>query len=195
MPDFSTMTPTSAAAAAAAAALSSLMPMSTLMGPNFNFSTALQQLTTPSTAALVSMCSPATSVIAGGTHTPTSSIARQSSNASSHAAAHNDSNGSGGGTTPTLGSQSNTARSRLMFDPLSELPILEKWFEENPHPGWLQIEQYTEALNSLAYRQSYPPISVSTRSSSDRTYRTPYRTDCPYCAAYRTIPYRVRYGP
>lgn len=38
---------------------------------------------------------------------------------------------------------SNTSRSRLMFDPLSELPILERWFEENPHPGWLQIEQFT----------------------------------------------------
>lgn len=62
-----------------------------------------------------------------------------------------------------------------MFDPLSELPILERWFEgkslvfryfkifvclENPHPGWLQIEQYTESLNSLQYRQNYPPIST-----------------------------------
>lgn len=42
----------------------------------------------------------------------------------------------------------NTARSRLMFDPLSELPILERWFEENPHPGWIQIEQFT-GKNSL----------------------------------------------
>uniref|UniRef100_A0A914ZGV2 Homeobox domain-containing protein n=1 Tax=Panagrolaimus superbus TaxID=310955 RepID=A0A914ZGV2_9BILA len=54
----------------------------------------------------------------------------------------------------------NVARSRLMFDPLSELPILERWFEENPHPGWMQIEQYTDALNGLAYRQNYPPIST-----------------------------------
>lgn len=61
------------------------------------------------------------------------------------------------------GSQSNTpnvARSRLMFDPLSELPILERWFEENPHPGWMQIEQYTDMLNGLPYRQNYPPIST-----------------------------------
>ncbi|VDM22843.1 unnamed protein product [Wuchereria bancrofti] len=56
---------------------------------------------------------------------------------------------------------SNTvARSRLMFDPLTELPVLEKWFEENPHPTWLQIDHYTEALNSCQYRQSYPPIST-----------------------------------
>jgi hypothetical protein len=54
----------------------------------------------------------------------------------------------------------NVARSRLMFDPLSELPILERWFEENPHPGWMQIEQYTDALNALPYRQNYPPIST-----------------------------------
>lgn len=47
-----------------------------------------------------------------------------------------------------------------MFDPLTELPLLEKWFEENPHPTWLQIDQYTETLNSLGYRQTYPPIST-----------------------------------
>jgi hypothetical protein len=52
------------------------------------------------------------------------------------------------------------ARSRLMFDPLTELPLLEKWFEENPHPSWIQIDQYTETLNSFPYRQSYPPIST-----------------------------------
>uniref|UniRef100_A0AC35UG31 Homeobox domain-containing protein n=1 Tax=Rhabditophanes sp. KR3021 TaxID=114890 RepID=A0AC35UG31_9BILA len=52
------------------------------------------------------------------------------------------------------------ARSRLMFDPLSELPILENWFEDNPHPGWLQIEKFTDKLNSLNYRKNYPPIST-----------------------------------
>ncbi|VDN50527.1 unnamed protein product [Dracunculus medinensis] len=40
--------------------------------------------------------------------------------------------------------QSQPSRSRLMFDPLTELPI----------------DQYTEALNSCQYRQSYPPIST-----------------------------------
>jgi hypothetical protein len=53
-----------------------------------------------------------------------------------------------------------SARSRLMFDPLSELPILERWFEENPHPSYFLIEQYTDSLNSLQYRQNYPPIST-----------------------------------
>lgn len=54
----------------------------------------------------------------------------------------------------------NTARSRLMFDPLSELPILERWFEQNPHPGSHQIEEYTNTLNSYSYRKNYPPIST-----------------------------------
>ncbi|ULT79366.1 hypothetical protein L5515_016070 [Caenorhabditis briggsae] len=51
------------------------------------------------------------------------------------------------------------ARSRLMFDPLTELPVLEKWFEENPHPTWMQIDQYTQFLNQCAYRENYPHIS------------------------------------
>ncbi|KAF1745703.1 hypothetical protein GCK72_022150 [Caenorhabditis remanei] len=51
------------------------------------------------------------------------------------------------------------ARSRLMFDPLTELPVLEKWFEENPHPTWMQIDQYTQCLNNCAYRENYPHIS------------------------------------
>ncbi|CAI4225717.1 unnamed protein product [Auanema sp. JU1783] len=55
-----------------------------------------------------------------------------------------------------IGSQS---RSRLMFDPLTELPILEKWFEDNPHPTWMQIDQYTQMLNNCPYRENYPHIS------------------------------------
>ena len=47
-----------------------------------------------------------------------------------------------------------------MFDPLSELPLLERWFEENPHPSWIQIDFYTETLNSQPYRNQYPPIST-----------------------------------
>jgi len=61
---------------------------------------------------------------------------------------------------PAGGLAPGIARSRLMFDPLTELPLLEKWFEENPHPSWIQIDQYTETLNSYPYRQSYPPIST-----------------------------------
>lgn len=46
-----------------------------------------------------------------------------------------------------------------MFDPLTELPILERWFEENPHPTWMQIDQYTQMLNNCPYRENYPHIS------------------------------------
>lgn len=47
-----------------------------------------------------------------------------------------------------------------MFDPLTELPLLERWFEENPHPSWVQIDYFTESLNSQPYRKQYPPIST-----------------------------------
>nr|CRZ24637.1 Bm10163 [Brugia malayi] len=66
-----------------------------------------------------------------------------------------------GGDTVGYQDHSTVARSRLMFDPLTELPVLEKWFEENPHHTLLQIiDHYTEALNNCQYRQSYPPIST-----------------------------------
>jgi len=66
----------------------------------------------------------------------------------------------GGAIGSSLTPSSTVARSRLMFDPLTELPLLEKWFEENPHPTWIQIDQYTDTLNGYTYRQSYPPIST-----------------------------------
>uniref|UniRef100_A0A0N5AWY2 Homeobox domain-containing protein n=1 Tax=Syphacia muris TaxID=451379 RepID=A0A0N5AWY2_9BILA len=69
-------------------------------------------------------------------------------------------NGLNGVATQAQTPSSTVARSRLMFDPLTELPILEKWFEENQHPTWIQIDQYTEKLNSFPYRQNYPPIST-----------------------------------
>jgi hypothetical protein len=47
-----------------------------------------------------------------------------------------------------------------MFDPLTELPLLERWFEENAHPSWVQIDYFTESLNNQPYRQQYPPIST-----------------------------------
>lgn len=36
-----------------------------------------------------------------------------------------------------------------MFDPLTELPVLEKWFEENPHPTWLQVISYAGIVISF----------------------------------------------
>jgi hypothetical protein len=86
--------------------------------------------------------------------TSTKSNNHSNSNTRGDQNAENQREGSATSNTP------NVARSRLMFDPLSELPILERWFEENPHPGWMQIEQYTDALNALPYRQNYPPIST-----------------------------------
>lgn len=74
----------------------------------------------------------------------------------SFSSAHSSSTNS----TPNINSSVfSAARSRLMFDPLTELPVLEKWFEENPHPTWMQIDQYTQCLNNCAYRENYPHIS------------------------------------
>ncbi|CAD5229927.1 unnamed protein product [Bursaphelenchus okinawaensis] len=131
--------------AAAVAALQSLMPMGM---NNFTMgdSTQLaQQLAAAAAQSQVSPSSALSSLIYTSSANTTSapSQVRQSTPANSN-------NNSG----------QTQARSRLMFDPLSELPILERWFEENPHPGWLQIEQYTESLNGLPYRQNYPPIST-----------------------------------
>lgn len=139
-----------ASQAAAVAALQSLMPSMNPLMSQANFS-----LTDPSqlaqlAAAAQSQVSPSTQALNNliyTSSTPTPTMQSQSRNSSTPA----NSNNNGG---------HNQARSRLMFDPLSELPILERWFEENPHPGWLQIEQYTESLNNLQYRQNYPPIST-----------------------------------
>ncbi|CAI5454645.1 unnamed protein product [Caenorhabditis angaria] len=60
---------------------------------------------------------------------------------------------------PSMSNVGSAARSRLMFDPLTELPVLERWFEENPHPTWMQIDHYTQTLNGCQYRENYPPIS------------------------------------
>lgn len=68
-----------------------------------------------------------------------------------HPQATSNGNGNGNGTTgqpQQTQTQANTvARSRLMFDPLTELPVLEKWFEENPHPTWLQVNSLHRVSN------------------------------------------------
>uniref|UniRef100_A0AC35UET1 Homeobox domain-containing protein n=1 Tax=Rhabditophanes sp. KR3021 TaxID=114890 RepID=A0AC35UET1_9BILA len=51
------------------------------------------------------------------------------------------------------------SRSRLMFDPVTEIPILEQWFEENRNPVSGQIEQYTCLLNGLQHRQTFPSVT------------------------------------
>uniref|UniRef100_A0AC35FH13 Homeobox domain-containing protein n=1 Tax=Panagrolaimus sp. PS1159 TaxID=55785 RepID=A0AC35FH13_9BILA len=101
---------------------------------------------------LINPVTPASSRETGTTHSHSKN--EKSTPSSNNNNSENQREGSATSNTP------NVARSRLMFDPLSELPILERWFEENPHPGWMQIEQYTDALNALPYRQNYPPIST-----------------------------------
>lgn len=49
-------------------------------------------------------------------------------------------------------------RSRVFIDPLSEIPKLEKWFQEDTHPSSYMIEKYTEELNHSEYRQRFPKL-------------------------------------
>lgn len=49
-------------------------------------------------------------------------------------------------------------RNRTFIDPVSEVPCLEKWFLMNTHPSHGLIMQYTEDLNSMAYRQKFPKL-------------------------------------
>jgi hypothetical protein len=60
----------------------------------------------------------------------------------------------------TIGRQGIPATCRLMFDPLTELPMLNEWFENNSHPTCHDIEKYTDILNAKPYRRTYPPVST-----------------------------------
>ncbi len=46
-----------------------------------------------------------------------------------------------------------------MFDPITELPALKRWFDDTPHPSWLQIDRFTDTLNAMPYRQTYPAVT------------------------------------
>lgn len=52
-------------------------------------------------------------------------------------------------------------RMRTSFDPEMELPKLQKWFQDNPHPSRQQIQSYVIALNSLESRRGRKPLDVN----------------------------------
>lgn len=52
-------------------------------------------------------------------------------------------------------------RMRTSFDPEMELPKLQKWFQENPHPSRQQIQTYVVQLNSLESRRGRKPLDVN----------------------------------
>ncbi|XP_055847404.1 uncharacterized protein LOC129913045 isoform X2 [Episyrphus balteatus] len=52
-------------------------------------------------------------------------------------------------------------RMRTSFDPEMELPKLQKWFQENPHPSRQQIQTYVMQLNSLESRRGRKPLDVN----------------------------------
>jgi homeobox domain-containing protein len=52
-------------------------------------------------------------------------------------------------------------RMRTSFDPEMELPKLQRWFHENPHPSRQQIQSYVVQLNSLESRRGRKPLDVN----------------------------------
>ncbi|XP_033247321.1 uncharacterized protein LOC117188099 isoform X1 [Drosophila miranda] len=52
-------------------------------------------------------------------------------------------------------------RMRTSFDPEMELPKLQKWFQENPHPSRQQIQTYVVQLNTLESRRGRKPLDVN----------------------------------
>jgi homeobox domain-containing protein len=52
-------------------------------------------------------------------------------------------------------------RMRTSFDPEMELPKLQRWFHENPHPSRQQIQTYVVQLNSLESRRGRKPLDVN----------------------------------
>ena len=56
---------------------------------------------------------------------------------------------------------SQKTRMRTSFDPEMELPKLQRWFQENPHPSRQQIQSYVVQLNSLESRRGRKPLDVN----------------------------------
>lgn len=49
-------------------------------------------------------------------------------------------------------------RNRTFIDPVSEVPMLERWFLQNTHPCHTTILRYTDELNRQSYRQKFPRL-------------------------------------
>lgn len=63
----------------------------------------------------------------------------------------------------TLGMSGLTAderrkRNRTFIDPITEVPKLEQWFSTNTHPSHTYIQNYTQELNMMPYRQKFPRL-------------------------------------
>ncbi|XP_035705703.1 uncharacterized protein LOC110847017 isoform X3 [Folsomia candida] len=52
-------------------------------------------------------------------------------------------------------------RMRTSFDPEMEIPRLQHWFSENPHPSRHQIQQYVRELNTLDCRKDRKPLDLN----------------------------------
>ena len=57
-----------------------------------------------------------------------------------------------------MGAEHQRKRNRTFIDPISEVPLLEKWFSLNTHPCHTTILQYTDELNRQPYRHKFPKL-------------------------------------
>ncbi|KAH8252919.1 hypothetical protein KR032_002695 [Drosophila birchii] len=76
-----------------------------------------------------------------------------------HASMHHHHHHGGSGHGPQYPNQK--TRMRTSFDPEMELPKLQKWFAENPHPSRQQIQTYVVQLNALESRRGRKPLDVN----------------------------------
>ncbi|KAH8402447.1 hypothetical protein KR009_012022, partial [Drosophila setifemur] len=72
---------------------------------------------------------------------------------------HHHHHGAGSGHGPQYPNQK--TRMRTSFDPEMELPKLQKWFADNPHPSRQQIQTYVVQLNALESRRGRKPLDVN----------------------------------
>ncbi|XP_011296223.2 uncharacterized protein LOC101899338 isoform X2 [Musca domestica] len=138
-----------AAAAAAAAAQAGLHAASTAVGSNVPTSISASR----ESLLLNDSNSHHTSAVLPGT--PTSHHANMMVHPAMHASMHHHASLS-----HSQFSNQKT-RMRTSFDPEMELPRLQKWFQENPHPSRQQIQAYVVQLNALESRRGRKPLDVN----------------------------------
>ncbi|XP_059225476.1 uncharacterized protein LOC106084878 isoform X2 [Stomoxys calcitrans] len=138
-----------AAAAAAAAAQAGLHAASSVSGPNVPSSISASRESL--------LLNDSNSHHAGGVMpgTPTSHHANMMVHPAMHASMHHHASLS-----HSQFSNQKT-RMRTSFDPEMELPRLQKWFQENPHPSRQQIQAYVVQLNALESRRGRKPLDVN----------------------------------
>ncbi|XP_033121622.1 uncharacterized protein LOC117120696 [Anneissia japonica] len=64
---------------------------------------------------------------------------------------------------------------RTLFDPRYEIPLLFKWYRQNPRPSRLELEAYLSQLNSSEKRRNGHPLQYSSLAIWFKNARAKYR--------------------